>query len=261
MEQNNWSTINLSQKELRDIKQFCELNKIEDVPSFLYACWRQGYEIEKYGLLGKTGGIQEKRVETEVIQEKWVEIPVEVIKEVEKIVEVIKEIPVEVVKEVEKIVEVIKEVPVEIVKEIPVEVIVTKTEYISDDTKTNELLLTIQQLETEKQKFSTKIEEMVEEQRIFSTKTQEMENIFQNKIKELENREPEKVEIIVEKPITTIDNSKQKLLEETIQKLRNELQLKNKEINDLKSSVLELQKTNSSRAIYMDGSNLGKTIR
>ena len=207
MEQNNWSTINLSQKELRDIKQFCELNKIEDVPSFLYACWRQGYEIEKYGLLGKTGGIQEKRVETETIQEKWVEIPVEVIKEVEKIVEVIKEVPVEVVREVE------------VVKEIPVEVIVTKTEYISDDTKTNELLLTIQQLETEKQKFSTKIEEMVEEQRIFSTKTQEMENIFQNKIKELENREPEKVEIIVEKPITTIDNSKQKLLEETIQKI------------------------------------------
>jgi polyhydroxyalkanoate synthesis regulator phasin len=102
---------------------------------------------------------------------------------------------------------------------------------------------------------------MVEEQRIFSTKTQEMENIFQNKIKELENREPEKVEIIVEKPVTTIDNSKQKLLEETIQKLRNELQLKNKEINDLKSSVLELQKTSSSKAIYMDGSNLGKTIR
>ena len=96
MEQNNWSTINLSQNELRDIKQFCELNKIEDVPSFLYACWRQGYEIEKYGLLGKTGGIQEKRVEKEVISEKWVEIPVEVIKEVEKIVEVIKEIPVEI---------------------------------------------------------------------------------------------------------------------------------------------------------------------
>ena len=249
MEQNNWSTINLSQNELRDIKQFCELNKIEDVPSFLYACWRQGYEIEKYGLLGKTGGIQEKRVEKEVIQEKWVEIPVEVIKEVEKIVEVIKEVPVEVVREVE------------VIKEIPVEVIVTKTEYISDDTKTNELLLTIQQLESEKQKFSTKIDEMVEEQRIFFTKTQEMENIFQNKIKELENREPEKVEIIVEKPVTTIDNSKQKLLEETIQKLRNELQLKNKEINDLKSSVLELQKTSSSKAIYMDGSNLGKTIR
>jgi hypothetical protein len=102
---------------------------------------------------------------------------------------------------------------------------------------------------------------MVEQQRIFSTKTKEMENIFQNKIKELENREPEKIEIIVEKPITTIDNSKQKLLEETIQKLRNELQLKNKEINDLKSSVLELQKTSSSKAIYMDGSNLGKTIR
>ena len=82
MEPKNFSTINLTQKEIKDIQQFCNLNKIEDIPTFLHACAWKGYEVEKFGLLGKTGGIQEKRVEIEVIREKRVEIPVEVIKEV-----------------------------------------------------------------------------------------------------------------------------------------------------------------------------------
>ena len=149
MEQNNFSTINLSQKEIKDIQRFCELNKIEDIPSFLRDCAWKGYEIEKFGLLGKTGGIEEKRVEIEVIREKRVEIPVEVIKEVVKVEYV--EVPVEVIKEVpiDKIVEVIKEVPVEkvviqeVIKEVPVEKIVT----IYDNSTENELLLKIQQLE------------------------------------------------------------------------------------------------------------------
>jgi hypothetical protein len=105
MELKNSSTINLTQKEIKDIQQFCNLNKIEDIPTFLRDCTWKGYEIEKFGLLGKTGGIQEKQVEIEVIREKRVEIPVEVIKEVIKVEYV--EVP------VEKIVEVIKEVPVE----------------------------------------------------------------------------------------------------------------------------------------------------
>ena len=153
MEQNNFSTINLSQKEIKDIQRFCELNKIEDIHSFLRDCAWKGYEIEKFGLLGKMGGVQEKRVEIEVIREKRVEIPVEVIKEVVKVEYV--EVPVEVIKEVpvDKIVEVIKEVPVErvviqeVIKEVPVEKVVTKIEYISDKTSENELLLKIQQLE------------------------------------------------------------------------------------------------------------------
>ena len=40
---------------------------------------------------------------------------------------------------------------------------------------------------------------------------------------------------------TTTDNSKQKALEETIQKIRTELQLKNKEINDLDNQVSEIK--------------------
>ena len=260
MEPKNFSTINLTQKEIKDIQQFCNLNKIEDIPTFLHTCTWKGYEVEKFGLLRKMGGIQEKRVEIEVIREKRVEIPVEVIKEVVKIEYV--EVP------VEKIVEVIKEVPVdkvvikEVVKEVPVEKVVTKIEYISDKTSENELLLKIQQLESEKQIFSTKLQECNSELVIFSTKTQENENIFQDRIKELESREPERVEIIKEVVVekTTTDNSKQKALEETIQKIRTELQLKNKEINDLKNTITEIQVSNGRQGIFLDGSNLNRTI-
>ena len=243
MELNNFSTINLSQKEIKDIQQFCELNKIEDIRSFLHTCAWKGYEVEKYGLLGKMGGIQEKRVEIEVIREKRVEIPVEVIKEVVKIEYV--EVPVEVIKEV--------------IKEVPVEKIVT----IYDNSSENELLLKIQQLEDEKKIFSTKLTDTEQRLHIFSTKTQENENIFQNRINELENREPERIEIVKEVVVekTTTDNSKQKALEETIQKIRTELQLKNKEINDLKLTITDMQKQGGSKSVYMDGSNLGKILR
>ena len=252
MEPKNFSTINLTQKEIKDIQQFCNLNKIEDIPTFLHTCAWKGYEVEKFGILGKMGGIQEKRVEIEVIREKRVEIPVEVIKEVVKVEYV--EVPVEVIKEVQVEKVVIKEV----VKEVPVETVVTKIEYISDKTGENELLLKIQQLESEKQEFSTKLTETEQKLQLFSTKTTEMENIFQDeknelllKMKQLENQ-PEKM-------IT--DNSKQKALEETIQKIRTELQLKNKEINDLKLTISDIQKQGGSKSVYMDGSNLGKILR
>jgi hypothetical protein len=260
MEPKNFSTINLTQKEIKDIQQFCNLNKIEDIPTFLHACAWKGYEVEKFGLLGKTGGIQEKRVEIEVIREKRVEIPVEVIKEVIKVEYV--EVP------VEKIVEVIKEIPVdkvvikEVIKEVPVEKVVTKIEYISDKTSENELYGKIVQLENEKQEFSTKLQECNSELVIFSTKTQKNENIFQDRIKELESREPERIEIIKEVVVekTTTDNSKQKALEETIQKIRTELQLKNKEINDLKNTITDIQASNGRQGIFLDGSNLNRTI-
>jgi len=260
MELKDFSTINLTQKEIKDIQQFCNLNKIEDIPTFLHTCAWKGYEVEKFGLLGNMGGIQEKRVEIEVIREKRVEIPVEVIKEVIKVEYV--EVP------VEKIVEVIKEIPVdkvvikEIIKEVPVEKVVTKIEYISDKTSENELYGKIVQLENEKQEFSTKLQECNGELVLFSTKTQENENIFQDRIKELESREPERIEIIKEVVVekTTTDNSKQKALEETIQKIRTELQLKNKEINDLKNTITDIQVSNGRQGIFLDGSNLNRTI-
>ena len=279
--------LNLSSSENKDLISFCNLNDLR-ISEVVKKSYLEGFNIERYGLLN-VGGTQEKQVVKEVIVEKRVEIPVETIKEVvkveyvevpvEKIVDITKEVPVEkiiyVIKEVpvervvEKIVEVIKEVPVEkvviqeVVKEVPIEKVVERITKVSDDTQVNELLLKIQQLENEKQEFSTKVSDLTNELEIFSTKTQENENIFQNKIKELENREPERIEIVKEVVVekTSTDNSKQKALEETIQKIRTELQLKNKEINDLKLTIADIQKQGGSKSVYMDGSNLGKILR
>lgn len=89
-----------NQKELND---YCKLNNIEDIDKFFQKCFKRGYDIERYGLIGdKT---------EKIIEYVEKEIPIEVIKYVEK--ETIKEVPIEVIKEVEKIVEIIKEVPIE----------------------------------------------------------------------------------------------------------------------------------------------------
>jgi hypothetical protein len=252
---------------------------VEDIVKKSYL---EGFSIEKYGLLGGTGGVQEKEVIKEVVVEKRVEIPVEVIKEVVKIEYV--EVPVEKVitveKPIERLVEVIKEVPVErvvikeVVKEVPVEKVVTKIEYISDNTQENELLLKIQQLESDKQLFSTKLTECNGELQIFSTKTIEMENIFQDKMskkeqeldelrqeldKQLDRPPVEKiVEVVVEKEST--DNSlKPKLdaLQTTLAKVRQETLEKDKKIRELEQTIQEIQKfQDNKQAVYLKGSNL-----
>jgi predicted RNase H-like nuclease (RuvC/YqgF family) len=216
--------ITLSYSEQQEVELFCKLNNIT-IDELIKKSFKTGYNIEKYGLVGNMGGIQEKWVEKEVIREKWVEIPVEVIKEVEKIVEVIKEVPVDRV--------VIKE----IIKEVPVETVVTKIEYISDKTSENELLLKIQQLESEKKIFSTKIEELESELIVFSTKMTEMENIFQNN-----------------------DNSQQ--LQNTIQNLMKNLRDKNIEIDELKKQINIQEKNNEmyERAKYLRSSNLDDNL-
>lgn len=114
-------------KNNKEIYDFCMVNGITDINKFIQDCFKQGFDIKRYGLLGETlnedekhlkiDGIQEKQVEIEVIREKRVEVPVEIIKEVEKIIEVPVDRIVEVIKEVEKIVE----VPIEVIKEIPIE--------------------------------------------------------------------------------------------------------------------------------------------
>ena len=136
-----------SKETIQSVTAFCESQEIKDVNNFMYLCFKQGFDIKKYGFLGETE------------QEKIIEVPIEIIKEVEKIVEVpvekvvtkieyirdknnenelgekitklekemskkdeeldqlrrnldiiLDEPPVEIIKEVEKIVEVIKEV-------------------------------------------------------------------------------------------------------------------------------------------------------
>ena len=145
MEQKNAKIF--SKETIQSVTAFCESQEIKDVSNFMYLCFKQGFDIKKYGFLGETE------------QEKIIEVPIEIIKEVEKIVEVpvekvvtkieyirdqnnenelvekitklenkmskkdeeldelrrnldiiLDEPPVEIIKEVEKIVEVIKEV-------------------------------------------------------------------------------------------------------------------------------------------------------
>jgi hypothetical protein len=242
-------------KNNKEIYEFCMLNGITDINKFIQDCFKQGFDVRKYGLLGETlnegekhlknevdsgkmGGTQEKRVEIEVIREKRVEIPIEVVKEVEKIVEV----------PVEKIIEIIKEVPVE------------KIVTIYDHSSENELLLKIQQLESDKQIFSTKIDELEEEKRKFSTKTTEMENIFQ---KEMSKKDEELDELRrnLDIPKTEIINDKSKMLETTLQNLRKELSLKNNKIAELESKIKQLEDANRNvGAIYMKGSNLTQKL-
>ena len=255
MEQKNLSTINLSRKQLKDVEEFCKLNKIENVEEFLVKCFVEGYEIEKYGLLQNSGGSREKWVEKEVIVEKRVEVPVEVIieKSIIEYVEVEKEKEVIVEKVVEKLIEVIKEIPVEkiviqeVIKEIPVEVKVEKKVYITDDEAVKQLGGKITKLEYEESQLLSKIQQL---ETSFDTQRSE----YIRKISELESRPP----TVVEK--TTVDLSKQKALEETIQKLRGELQLKNKEIQDLSDTIKEIQTNGGVRGVLLDGSNLNRTI-
>ena len=261
-------TLELDSKQYKDLTRYCELNKFvpEDIVKKSYL---EGFTIEKYGLLSGTGGVQEKEVIKEVVVEKRVEIPVEVIKEVVKIEYV--EVPVEVIKEV--FVEVLVEK--EVVKEVPVETIVTKIEYISDNTSENELLLKIQQLE---QEFSTKTTEIGIIREEFSTITTEMENIFQDKMskkdeeldrlrqeldEQLDRPPVEKiVEVVVEKEIT--DNSlKSKLdaLQNTLAKARQETLEKDKKIKELESTIMDIQKFQENKpAIYLKGSNLDNKL-
>ena len=145
MEQKNSKIF--SKETIQSVTAFCESQEIKDINNFMYLCFKQGFDIKKYGFLGETE------------QEKIIEVPIEIIKEVEKIVEVpvekvvtkieyirdqnnenelgekitklekemskkdeeldelrrnldiiLDEPPVEIIKEVEKIVEVIKEV-------------------------------------------------------------------------------------------------------------------------------------------------------
>ena len=264
MGQKNSQTHNFEIKNFKEVYDFCYLNQIMDVNSFIDECFKQGFDIKKYGLLGKTlnedkkdlktdnegekdlrdsrktCGIEEKREGIEVIREKRAEVPVEVIREVEKIVEIIKEI------------EVIKEVTVEV----PVEKIVTKIEYISDKTSENELLLKIQQLESEKEIFSTKIDAMEIERQIFSTKMDEMENNFQN---EMSKKDKELDELRRNLDIPEEDN-RLTMLSDTLQKLKKEIIDKDKKIEELSTKINILENNINKGAVFMKASNISQNL-
>jgi hypothetical protein len=219
------SQIKLTTSQLKSVQEYCKLNNIEDIDKFISKCFTEGYNINKYGLLGSDS---EKVTEIEVIKEIRVEVPVEVIKEVEVVREVIKEVPVEVIKEVikEVPVETIKEVEVikyvdrEVIKEVRVEVPVTNLDNICD-----------------------KPEPIIVEKIVEVIKEVPVEKIVEKIVE-------------VEKP-----NDKVLLLQETLQTLKKELSLKNTKIEELenKNKQLESNITNQ-KAVYLKGSNLNETM-
>ena len=249
----NYSKI-FNKETLGSVESFCKLNNIDDVDGFIKTIFQEGFNIKKYGLLGKTlnegekdlktGVIEEKRVEIEVIREIRVEIPVEVIKEVEKIVEVIKEVPVE------------KVIIQEVIKEVPVDRVVEKIIYTTDDIQINELGGKIAELEEEIQIFSTKIANLEKERQIFSTKTEEIEIFFQNEISK-KDKELDELRQKLDDPVT---NDKIKLLQETLQNLRGELQKKNEQIRELEKINRDLLNGNQNQAYLLRGSNLNKRV-
>ena len=216
-----------SKEMMQAVSAFCESKEIKDVDNFIYLCFKQGFDIKKYGFLGKTinegekhlktGGIEEKQVEIEVIREIRVEVPVEVIKEVEKII------------------------------------------YTTDDTQVNELLLKIQQLEIELFENSEQLNELLSKiehlngeisiksteidniKQEFSIKTKEMENIFQNKM----SKKDEELDELRHNIDISVDDGKLKMLQQTIQNLNSEIRdLKNKN-KELEKKILEQPKNNS----------------
>jgi hypothetical protein len=202
----------------------------------MYLCFKQGFDIRKYGLLGKTLNEDEKDLKTDNEgekdlsdsrkmggdQEKWVEI--EVIREIRV------EVPVEVIKEVEKII------------------------YTSDDTQVNELLLKIQQLE---QELSTKTTEIGIIRQEFSTKTEEMENIFQNKM----SKKDEELDELKHNLDIKDKNDTTQLLQNTLQKLRGELSEKNQKIKELEQINKGLSDNQQTSGAYLlRGSNLNRRV-
>jgi len=187
---------------MQTLSAYCSANNIDDIDDFIYKCFKQGFDIKKYGLLGKTlnegekhlktGGIEEKQVEIEVIREIRVEVPVEVIKEVEKII------------------------------------------YTTDDTQVNELLLKIQQLEQE-----------------ISTKTEEMENIFQNKMSK-KDEELDELRHNLDIPVT---NDKLNMLQQTIQNLNSEIRDLKKKNEELEKKLLEQPKESDFKSARFHGSS------
>jgi len=150
-----------------------------------------------------------------------------------------------------------KEVIVEKRIEVPVEKIVT----IYDKSDDSELLLKIQQLENQKKEFSTKTQELEDVRQEFSTKTQEMENIFQNKMakkdEELDELKHNLDKVLAKPPV---DTTKEKALQETLQKLKTQIIEKDKKIKELENELMNFLNSNEKKGIFLRGSNLGDTL-
>ena len=197
--------IEIRQKLIDEIEDYCKFNDMTNVDEFIHNMLEKGFNIEKYGnvpeMYKPDAEVIEKPIEVvkEVIKEVVKEVPVEkivekeVIKEVtvEIIKEVIKEVPIEIIKEV------IKEVPVDKVitvdKEIAVDKIVEKRVTVKDDTETKRLKEKITQINLDNRKKIRTFE--IDNDNLKSKIISLKEKVF-----ELESKPPK----IVEKPIEVI---------------------------------------------------------
>ena len=97
---------------------------------------------------------------------------------------------------------------------------------------------------------------MEEERQIFSTKTEEIEIFFQNEISK-KDKELDELRQKLDDPVT---NDKIKLLQETLQNLRGDLQQKNEQIRELEKINRDLLNGNQNQAYLLRGSNLNRRI-
>jgi uncharacterized protein with von Willebrand factor type A (vWA) domain len=220
VEQKNSPTFKIDKKHHKDILDFIKLNELGDVDVFINKCFKNGFNIEKYGLIGNDVEIKEI--------EKIVEVPVE------KIVEIIKEVPVPPVE-----IEVIKYVDREVIKEVPVEKVVSNIDNISD-------------------KYDEKIfhlnEELEQERRKFSIKLTDLENIFHKEKNELLSQIDKLNEDKTNDKSKMLENTLLNLRKELHLK-----QTKINELED-KIKQLEEQLSKNVNAFYLKGSNLNQRI-
>jgi chromosome segregation ATPase len=141
----------------------------------------------------------------------------------------------------------------EVIKEVPVDRVVEKIIQTSNHDQVNELLSKIDQLNGE---ISTKTTEIDRIRGEYSTKTEEMENIFQNQM----SKKDEELDELRRNLDILVTNDKTKMLQETLQNLRSELQQKNEQLKELEKINRELLNGNQNQAYLMRGSNLNRRI-
>ena len=218
MKTKNVSQIKLTASQLSSVNEYCKLNNIEDVDKFISKCYTEGFNINKYGLLGddsgKTGIVGEKQVEIEVIREIRVEVPVEVIKEV----------------------------------------------YITDDNELERLKKLVEIYGIDQFKTNEEIIELIKKNKSLEKQLMEVPILNIDEIRD----EPEPIIVeVIKEVIVEVEKSNDRalLLQETLQKLRKELSLKNTRIEDLEKINKQLESIKVSQgAVFMKGSNLNEMM-
>jgi hypothetical protein len=170
---------------------------------------------------------------------------------------------------------------------VPIETVVTKIEYISDNTQINELLSKIQQLENTPPKIVEVIKEVKVEVPVDVIKEVNVEvpvevirevmvEVPVEVIKEVNVEVPVEVvrevirEVRVEVPVEVIvekENNDSSLkpkfdaLQNTVQKLRQEILDKDKLIKEYQGTIEDIQRyQGETKAVYLKGSNLDNKL-